>query len=92
MGMPLYRYACESCGSEVVLLRSVSEKDQQVTCACGESMRRVFSPSVAVEIRTVTGYSKVMVPRASEPIFIRRHRNWTPPEDFLRKKMPPKIF
>lgn len=90
--MPLYRYACKNCGNEIVLLRDASERDQRVPCACGESMERTFSPSVVVEIRTVTGYSKVTLPGASEPIFIRRHRNWTPPEDFSRKKMPPKIF
>lgn len=90
--MPLYRYTCKNCGKEVVLLRESTKRDEGPVCECGGTMERVYSPSVAIEIRTVTGFSKISLSGSSEPIYIRRHRNWTPPEDFLRKKMPPKIL
>lgn len=55
-------------------------------------MCRVISDVGVIEFKTVTGLSKIITKTASEPLYIRRHRNWTPPEDFLKKKMPRKIL
>lgn len=91
--MPLYRYVCEECGYEKIEMRSVDDRDKPLGCEeCGGEMRRAFSSSFAIEFATVTGYSKISLPGSSEPVYVRKHRNWTPPKEFLRKKMPPRTL
>jgi len=90
--VPLYRYRCAKCGREKLLLRSIASRDDDVACECGAKMCRVISDVGVIEFKTVTGLSKIITKTASEPLYIRRHRNWTPPEDFLKKKMPRKIL
>lgn len=41
--MPLYTYACNTCGRETDEFRSVAERNACPTCECGGSMRKIIA-------------------------------------------------
>ncbi len=91
--MPIYRYECKVCGQQTEELRPIEQRDEPAVCPhCGGEAQRCFSRNFLLEIKDITGYSKITGNNFSEPVFLRRHRNWTPPADYAKKKMPPKIY
>jgi putative FmdB family regulatory protein len=44
--MPLYEFKCGSCGVQQDEFRSVNEASMPLTCNCGGTMNRLFTPSV----------------------------------------------
>ncbi|HDL86710.1 MAG TPA: zinc ribbon domain-containing protein [Candidatus Acetothermia bacterium] len=56
--MPLYRYECESCGSQfTVLVRQQAQVDAPVCPECGSKETRRMVPRVAVQFKG-SGYYK----------------------------------
>jgi len=50
--MPIYLMACDSCGHEEDLYRSVAEMDKDLPVCCGARMRRrIVAPMVANDIQ-----------------------------------------
>jgi putative FmdB family regulatory protein len=39
----LYEYRCHSCGETTECIRSVAERDNAPTCACGGATRKIIS-------------------------------------------------
>jgi putative FmdB family regulatory protein len=59
--MPIYEYACTSCGAAVERLRKYSERDHALDCpSCGEATRPIMSVSA------VLGSSSKALPLASQ--------------------------
>lgn len=45
--MPTYEYRCNKCMALVVLSRKAGERDEEVTCVCGNTSSRIYStPSI----------------------------------------------
>ena len=64
--MPLYEYACDSCGAGVERLRKYRERELAVACpSCGGSARPVMSAAAVI------GSSA----RGTEPVPILRERS-----------------
>jgi len=61
--MPLYEYHCSICGEDVVILRSIRDRDDPPTCACGGPTRRAVSRQTGFSLRGGgwyrDGYQKV---------------------------------
>lgn len=45
--MPVYDYQCDKCQAHTRISRTIAQRDDPTTCACGEPMRRAFSGSPA---------------------------------------------
>ena len=77
--MPLYVYCCEN-GHKVEELRSVADRDIVKPCPeCGKPLKREFTKNFTMEYVTPTGWAKYTHPGLKEPVYRRKHRNWTPP-------------
>lgn len=38
--MPIYGFACDSCGWQIETARNIAHRDAETICRCGERMRR----------------------------------------------------
>lgn len=46
--MPTYEYRCNTCQAHQELQRKVDDRDDELLCVCGESMKRIIN---AVPVR-----------------------------------------
>jgi putative FmdB family regulatory protein len=54
--MPTYEYRCRKCHSLIVLSRKTEERDEEVTCPCGQVSSRIYS-TPAVQFKGTGFYS-----------------------------------
>lgn len=41
--MPTYEYQCSTCKEKEVLSRNVDDRDNEVTCSCGNIKTRIYN-------------------------------------------------
>ena len=54
--MPTYEYRCRKCHSLIVLSRKAEERDEEISCPCGQVSSRIYS-SPAVQFKGTGFYS-----------------------------------
>jgi len=85
--MPRYDFKCEHCGTELEVVRPMSDSDKPWKCTCGKYMKRLISVPM---IGGCTEYHRPLVSDslAVSPDQIEEHKRYFPDVEVTKEGQP----